>query len=118
MSVVTMMNQAVTLRKLSGFSRDNVGGAEPTYDELDILAYLEPQPPIGLEGEDVQNGNTEMGRWLGSLPADTDMTGWDQLVYGELVLEFTGPPRPMWNPRTHTVSHIEVSLRAVQHATP
>lgn len=114
MTVEGLMTQTVTLQKLNGYTRGPAGGAEPTYDELVVNAYLEPEPPIGLEGEDIQDRNTQLGRWLGFIPADTELTGFDRLLYGDLVMDLTGPPRPIWNPRLTAWSHIELSLRVVE----
>lgn len=113
MTVQGLMTQAATLRKLTGETRGPTGESTPTYDESPILGYFEPDAPIGLEGEDLNQRNTQLGRWFGVVPADTELAGFDSLLYGELVMDLTGPPRPIWNPRLSAVSHIELSLRVV-----
>lgn len=108
------MNQPATLMRQSGETRGPTGSVEQEYEELEIEGYFEPIKPIGLEGEDIDDRNTQMGRWFGAVPVDLDFTGWDVIMLNGQILELTGPPRPMWNPRLGVYSHQELSMRIVE----
>lgn len=114
MTVEDLMTQTATLRKLNGATRSGTGGSTPQYDDVEIIGYFEPEDPIGLEGENIQERNTQMGRWLGFIPADIDLTGFDVIVFNGKTMDLTAPPRPIGNPRLAVFSHIELSLRIVE----
>lgn len=114
MTVETLMTQPATLRKVSGESQGPTGEVTPTYTDVAFFGYFEPEAPIGLEGEDIQNRNTQMGRWFGAAPAGLVFTGFDVILYDGQTMDLTGPPRPIWNPRLGAVSHLELSLRVVE----
>lgn len=114
MTVESLMTQPATLKTLTGETRGPAGGSEPTYSDTAFTGYFEPDPPIGLEGENTQEGNFEMGRWFGCAPVSLTFTGHDVIEYNGEILELTGPPRKMWNPRLGAFSHYELSLRVVE----
>lgn len=114
MTVESLMTQTATLRTRAGEDRSDTGDATLTYSETEIVGYFEPEDPIGLEGEDLQQRNTQLGRWLGFIPATTELTGFDSLVFDGKVMDLTAAPRPIWNPRLQVMSHIELSLRIVE----
>jgi hypothetical protein len=98
----------------SGESRGPTGSVDQEYEEEEILGYFEPMKPIGLEGEEIEERNTQMGRWFGAVPPDIEFTGWDVIMFAGKILELTGPPRLMWNPRLGEYSHQELSMRIVE----
>lgn len=115
MTVEGLMTQPATLMHLDSFDRGPAGGVnEPVYIEEDILGYFEPEAPIGLEGENIEERNTQLGRWFGAIPAGVECTGFDVIVYLDQVMDLTGPPRTIWNPRLGAASHQELSLRVVE----
>jgi len=110
------MTQPVTLRKRQDPDldiRDAIGGAEPTYSELETTMYLEP---VGdrRSREDLDDRNTGMGQWLGVGRTTIEWHNWDQVVYGELTLDIVAPIRHMHNPRLNRESHVEMDLQEIQ----
>lgn len=114
MSVISLMTQEASLMTQSTETRSGTGAVEQEYEEEVFLGYFEPEPPIGLEGEDIEDRNTQLGRWFGAVPPTLVFTGFDQIILDGKVMDLTGPPRPMHNPRTNATSHIELSLRVVE----
>lgn len=64
----------------------------------------------GTEGPD----EWQTSRWRLFLPRDTDVTGIDKVTVDGILFTVDGPPWRVRNPRDGTVSHIEVSLEAVE----
>jgi hypothetical protein len=117
MSVEGLMNQAVTLRRRTGFTREN-GEATPIWSTLTTTMYLEPKEGteeggagsgLGL-GSTVSGRHTPIGQWLGIGRSTVDFDSWQEVLYGDLTLEISSPVREMWNPRTQTISHKEMDL--------
>lgn len=111
MSVEEMLTQTVTLRRRSGETRTATGASEPTFEEATTTMYLEPRAEGSSEAEGERN--TGMGTWLGVARASDAFDHWDQVLYGDKVLDITAPLRPMWDPRAGAVSHVELDLREV-----
>ncbi len=109
MSVEALMTETVTLLLTSGENRDSIGGSTPTDSSTSSDAYLEPQSG----DESMAERNTQLGLWLAILPATTPLDGWDRVQYGSDVFDVVAPPRPMFNARLGSVSHVEVDLRLV-----
>lgn len=63
--------------------------------------------------EDVDSREAQSRSFTVFLPADTDVTGLDRLVWEGLTLEVVGPPNWAWNPRMNAVHHIELTAREV-----
>lgn len=114
MSVLSLMTQEASLLSQDGDTRGPIGEVTQVYTEEVFMGYFEPEPPIGLEGEDIEQRNTQLGRWFGAAPPTLVFTGWDAIVYDGQLMDLTGPPRPIWNPRLGAVSHFELSLRVVE----
>lgn len=111
MSVEELMNQAVTLRRLTGETRTATGASEPVYEETTTTMYLEPRLEGSSEAE--ADRNTGIGAWFGVARASDDFDHWDQVVYAGKVLDITAPLRPHFDPRAGENSHIELDLREV-----
>ena len=104
-----LMQQTVTLRRISGETRDSMGSSTLTYTETTTTMYLEPRS--GREnGEDRGTG---AGEWLGVGRADVTFSDHDQIVYGSLTFDIVAPIRPFFDPRREAVSHVEMDLREV-----
>lgn len=109
MSIEALMNQPVTLRSLSGYTRDTIGGAEPTYTETSTTMYLEPR----AGREQMQDRNTPIGDWLGVGRASIAWDSTNQIVYGLHVFDVVAPPRTFYDPVTGIDSHVELDLQEV-----
>lgn len=103
------MTQAVTLRTPATEVQDAVGGVTYTYDTLETLMYLEPSDGR----EDEPDRDTPIGNWFGAGLASVDFQSWSQVLYGDKVLHIIAPPRLIWNPRTASVSHVELDLQEI-----
>lgn len=109
MNIAPYLNQSVTLRRISGETRDSLGEPTLTYTETTTTMYLEP-----LRGrEDEAQRNSGAGEWLGVGLADVDFHEWDQVVYGSRTFDIVAPVRPLFHPRLQTVTHQEMDLREV-----
>lgn len=113
MTLARLMDRTVYLLRTTSTVRDAIGGTSVVQSSTASKAYLEPTRGT----EDLANRNTGVGDWLLVLPADADVTNWDAVEYGTQRFEIVAPPRPMWNPRTHALSHYEVDLQEVQGTT-
>lgn len=111
-----MMRQQVTLRRRVGFTRDEIGDPTPLFTEVATTMYLEPVTGVeegGLSsGMEQRNSgrHTPVGTWFGVGSREIEFDSWQEVVYGDHVLEISSPVRPMFNPRLGVVSHIEMDL--------
>ena len=106
MSVTTFFTQQVTLSRKTGVSRDAIG-AGTLVEEVSapVMAYLEPTSGE----EDTATRNTQIGDWLGFLPAGTDVDGWDRLVYGSHTFDIVSV-EPFTHPTQTGLNHIRLRL--------
>lgn len=116
MSVASLMTQTLTVYRKTGSTRDAIGGETLTESTTEVAGYLEPLLGGSNQQEAEMSGNTQIGDWIALVPAETDVTGWDRIECGGLAFDITGPPAPIWNPRTATYSHLELVLRVVGDA--
>ena len=108
MSVGDLMTQTVSLERTTSITRDELGAAEPASGtSTSVQAYVEPR----TSEEDENTRASQLGEWRAFLPAGTDVTGWDRLVYGARTFDIVGPPRPVYNPRAASESHVELDLK-------
>lgn len=111
MSVAALMNQVCTITsRATGATVDRYGNPAVTETTSATTCYAEQT----RRTEDTTNTDQQAQDWLVVLPAGTAVDGHDVITIGSLVLEVVGPPWPARNPRTQSVSHIEVSARMVQ----
>ncbi len=65
------------------------------------------------EGTEVLDGrDAQIRRWICYLPAGTDITGSDRVVWGTVTFEVSGPPNRAWHPSMGE-HHVEAVLLAV-----
>lgn len=109
MTVTSLMTQSITIHRKVSATRDDIGGeATLTESPLQVAGYLEP-----MRSDEVDQNTHPRGLWRLLVAASTDMDSVDRVTYGTKTFEVVGPPRPMWNPRTEAVSHIEADLEEV-----
>lgn len=115
MSLAALMRQEVTLHRPLTDTRDEIGGVSTaTETTTTVTAYLEPVIRGSRVAEDLADRNTGVGDWLLLVPATVDIHNWDTVTYDGRTFEIVSPVRPMPNPRTGAVSHIECDLQEVQ----
>lgn len=104
-----MLVHEVQILRTTSFTRDTIGGPVPVASATTVDAYLEP-----LRGsEDLQNRNTEIGIWMIVVGPDTDITGWDRVVWGSRMFEVTSPPEPHTNVRRRTTEFFQAELTEI-----
>lgn len=108
MSLAGLLNQActVTTRTDAG-TVDRYGNPDRTEASTATVCYAEQRVRTENAGEDAVAAED----WLVMLPVGTTVDTADKITVGSLVLEVTGPPWPVRNPRTQTTSHIECTCR-------
>ena len=62
--------------------------------------------------EDTSDRDQQTRLWTLYVPADTDITGHDRVVWGDLTFDVVGPPHRAWTPRGE--HHIEADLKLVE----
>lgn len=103
-----LLNLPVTIRIRAEDGRDVYGDPTTSTSDVVTVGYLDQR----LRSEDESDGSqTQEDRWRLMVPADTTVSGWDQVLVGGLAYEVFGPPWPVYNPRTRRVSHVEATLR-------
>lgn len=116
MTLAALLNQTVTLRSPSGETRDEIGGSSRTFTEATTQMYLEPGSGTGRGGggeEQQPDRQTPIGDWFGVGLASVDWDSWQQVVYGDHVLDIVAPPRPFVRGLTGVEDHVELDLREV-----
>ena len=110
MTVSTFFTQLLQVEKITGESRDEIGGSAPaTSSQVAVMGYLEPSS----SEEDLASRNTQIGDWLAFVPVDTDVTGWDRIIFGTHTFDIDGPPEPFHHPTSPGLDHIRLNLREV-----
>lgn len=108
MTVATLLNQACTITsRTDAATVDRYGNPDRTETTADTVCYAEQRTRNENTGEDAVAGED----WLVMLPVGTTVDTADKITVGSLVLEVTGPPWPVHNPRTQSTSHIECTCR-------
>ena len=111
MSLADLMHQTLTLHRTTSESQDEIGGVSVASETtLDVDAYVW----ASVGNEDEANRNTQLGTWHALIPAGTDVTGWDRASYDDRDFDIIAPPKPAWNPRTQTTSHIRLDLKEIE----
>lgn len=92
--------------------------ADDTYGDQVLAPIGQPIPVQGLiqqasSTEYLTDRDTVVTQWKAFLPAGTGITAFDTLSYGGQKFQVTGAPYPAFNPRTKTVSHLELNLTEV-----
>ena len=62
--------------------------------------------------EDTRDRDQQTRLWKIFLPADTEITGHDRVVWDALTFDVVGPPARVWTPRGE--HHIEADIRLVE----
>lgn len=108
MSLAGLMNQACTITtRTDTATTDRYGNPVPTESTAATVCYCEQR----VHNEDAGEDHIETEDWLVMLPTGTTVDAADKITVGSLALEVVGPPWQARNPRTQSVSHIQVTAR-------
>lgn len=103
------MNQSCTITtRADAGTKDRYGNPDVTETTTTTVCYCEQR--TRTESSDGK-GEVQQEEWLVMLPAGTTVDGLDKITVGSLVLEVTGPPWSVRNPRTQSTSHVELTAR-------
>jgi hypothetical protein len=110
MSLSGLMRQEVqSIRRSFDGASDVYGTATITETTVETVCHVQP---VGTD--ELENRAAGQIDYRGFFPAATTIGHLDRIVLASgLEAEVVGPPREWTNPRTLTVSHLEVSLRNV-----
>lgn len=109
MSLTGLLNQSCTITtRTDAATKDRYGNPDQTESATTTVCYAEQR--TRTETSDGK-GEVQQEQWLVMLPAGTTVNGLDKITVGSLVLEVTGPPWTVRNPRTQSESHVECTCR-------
>lgn len=105
-----LMNTPTTILRRSASGEDAYGNETETVEEIETVSEVQKQQRADEEPGD--EGEMSDTKWVGFFPAGTELQTADAVrVEGIGVLELVGDPWAVRNPRTQTISHLEVPLR-------
>lgn len=103
-----LLNQPCQIiRRSQSGEADEYGNDVPSATVVETVCELQQQQRSEPAG-DAELSDT---RWLAVFPAGTDLRTGDSVAVDGLAYELVGDPWHARNPRTHSVSHVEATLR-------
>lgn len=113
MSLASLLGRPCTI-----VQRSDSGATDPYGNDVATEALLETVCEIQQQRRDEpgDQGEVSDARWLGILPAGTELGTGDGVLVDDMLFECVGAPWPVRNPRTGQESHVEASLRRVAAA--
>lgn len=110
MSIQRLLRQPLVLQR-TGTATDAYG------NEVRVVG----DTPVQVRGFVVQESSTEalLNRdtvttgLKGFLPAGTEVSAYDYIIFDGSTMQVQGQPHIVFNPRTATVSHVEVNLQVI-----
>lgn len=112
MSILRLMNQPLTITKIDGSAVDAYGNqtAASLGTPTAAFGYLEQSTTT----EFLNDRDVIVSQWQVFFPADTVIGAYDRVSFNGQVFEVDGAPWQVYNPRAHSVSHIQARLKVVE----
>ena len=79
---------------------------------VETVGWVTDRGVPGSPAENTRDRDQQTRLWKLYVPADTDITGHDRVVWYTLTFEVIGPPVRAWTPRGE--HHVEADLRLVE----
>ena len=111
MSIQTLLNQALTIQRMTPGTANALGDTPlaTAGSPVPAVGYIEQQ----TTAEDLLDRDTTTTTWRAFLPASTVIGHLDFINYGSQKFQVNGEPWNVHNPRTQQVSHIICNLVVV-----
>lgn len=112
MSLQRLLNQPLELHKVSLNTVDEYGNAiaGDFAAPVPIVGYLELTQSV----ETVLDRDTVVSEFKVWLPADSNVSAFDRIVFNGQTFEVDGSPWQVWNPRVQVLSHLIARLKVVE----
>lgn len=112
MSLARLMNQPLTIQKVGGTAVDEYGNAiaGALGSPIPAVGYLAQRQTV----ETLNDRDTIVSTWEAFMPAGSNIGAFDRINFNGQSFEVSGEPWQVYNPRTQTVSHLQMSLTVVK----